>query len=539
MLAVLDCISKAGLTLNKEKCVFNVTSINFLGQLIDSDGVKADTDKSKAINSLAPPTKISELRRFLRMLNQLSKFLPHVAEETKPLRELLSTKNQWKWDSPQEVAFKKLKLLLTSSEILALYNPSLQTIVSADASAYGLGAVLRQRQTNGELRPVAYISRALTKTEQRYAQIEKEALAATWACERFRDYLIGLSFHIETDHKPLVPLLSTKNLDEMPLRVQRFRLRLMRYQYTISHTAGKDLCTADTLSRAPTGVTDTQADKFQEEVASYVNLIIDHLPASQTKMQEIIKEQEQDPVCQQIKSYCQSGWPGRSKIQSMCKPYAAVMCELSVAKGLLLRGHRIVIPLKMQADIIEKLHAGHLGINKCRRRAQQSVWWPGLGKALKERISNCPTCCQHQPIQVEPLIQTEMPKRPWQKVATDLFEWKKSQYLIVVDYYSRYIETAKLSSTNSSDVIRHLKSIFARHGIPEVVMSDNGPQYSSDQFAKFANQYGFKHNTSSPKYPQSNGAAERAVRTIKEMMTKIKPQKEICTWQCWLIDQHL
>ena len=235
------------------------------------------------------------------MVNQLSKFLPHVAEETKPLRELLSTKNQWKWDSPQEVAFKKLKLLLTSSEILALYNPSLQTIVSADASAYGLGAVLRQRQTNGDLRPVAYISRALTEMEQRYAQIEKEALAATWACERFRDYLIGLSFHIETDHKPLVPLLSTKNLDEMPLRVQRFRLRLMRYQYTISHTAGKDLCTADTLSRAPTGVTDTQADKFQKEVASYVNLIIDHLPASQTKMQEIIKEQEQDPVCQQIK----------------------------------------------------------------------------------------------------------------------------------------------------------------------------------------------------------------------------------------------
>ena len=117
-------------------------------------------------------------------------------------------------------------------------------------------------------------------------------------------------------------------------------------------------------------------------------------------------------------------------------------------------------------------------------------------------------------------MPTEMPNRPWERVATDLFEWQKSQYLIVVDYYSRYIEVSKLGSTSSPNVIKHLKSMFARHGIPEVVISDNGPQYSSEQFVEFAEQYGFTHITSSPKYPQSNGAAERAVRTIKEMLTK-------------------
>ena len=237
-------------------------------------------------------------------------------------------------------------------------------------------------------------------------------------------------------------------------------------------------------------------------------------------MQEIRKEQEQDTVCQKLISYCQTGWPDKSNLQGPYKAYAAVMYELSIVQGLLLRGHRIIIPSKMQADIIEKLHAGHQGIAKCRRRAQQSVWWPGLGKTLKERISNCPACCQHKSVQVEPLIPTKMPNRPWERVATDLFEWQKSQYLIVVDYYSRYIEVAKLTSTSSPEVIKHLKSVFARHGIPEVIMSDNGPQYSSEQFTDFADQYGFTHITSSPKYPQSNGAAERAVRTIKELLTK-------------------
>jgi len=119
-----------------------------------------------------------------------------------------------------------------------------------------LGAVLRQRQPDGSLRPIAYASRVLTETEQRYAQIEKEALAVTWACERFQDYLIGTQFRVETDHKPLVLLLSSKALDAVPVRVQRFRLRLMRFRYSISHVPGRELNAADTLSRAPVSEVD-------------------------------------------------------------------------------------------------------------------------------------------------------------------------------------------------------------------------------------------------------------------------------------------
>ena len=118
--------------------------------------------------------------------------------------------------------FREIKSILTTAPVLALFDPTRETVVSADAPCYGLGAVLQQRQPDGTMRPVSYNSRSLTPTEQRYTQIEKEALAFTWGCERFADYLVGLRFTIETDHKPLVPLFSYKNLDELPLRVQRF-----------------------------------------------------------------------------------------------------------------------------------------------------------------------------------------------------------------------------------------------------------------------------------------------------------------------------
>jgi hypothetical protein len=152
------------------------------------------------------------------------------------------------WGHAQQAEMKQITEALSSSEVLALYDPARETILSADASSYGLGAVFRQKQLNGDLRPIAYISRALTETEQRYAQIEKEALATTWACERFQNYLLGMHFSIEIEHKLLVPLLSSKNLNEMPIRVQRFRLRLMKYSYSILHVPGKEPSTADTVT---------------------------------------------------------------------------------------------------------------------------------------------------------------------------------------------------------------------------------------------------------------------------------------------------
>ena len=162
----------------------------------------------------------------------MRKFTPNLADIMRPLQELLVKSRQWIWESTQQQAFEQIKKALVSAPILALFDVSRDTVLSVDASSYGLGAVLLQRQHSGDLQPVVYISRPMTPTEQCYAQIEKEALAFTWACERLSDYLVGMQFHIHTDHKPLVPLFSTKHLEELPVRVQRFRLRMMRFPFT-------------------------------------------------------------------------------------------------------------------------------------------------------------------------------------------------------------------------------------------------------------------------------------------------------------------
>ena len=212
------------------------------------------------------PDNVSELRRFLGMAKQLRKFSPNLATITQPLRELLSKKNSWCWNDEQETPFKATKEELIKPTVLS-FNPTAPTKVSADASSFGIGAVLLQHDTK-QWRPVAFTSRSLSEVDRRYVQIKKEALTTTWACEKFVDYLLGAKFEVETDHKPLMPLLSTTHLNSLPPRVLRFQLEMNRFDYTICHVPGKHLYTADALSRAPTAEPGKNSIAFQNEVGS-------------------------------------------------------------------------------------------------------------------------------------------------------------------------------------------------------------------------------------------------------------------------------
>ena len=517
--SVLNRINTAGATLNPDKCEVSKNCVKFLGHVVDENGITADPEKAQALKHMKAPNNVPQLRRFLGMANQLGKFFPNLAQITQPLRELLKKENAWVWDTPQETAFNEVKRELVAPTTLALYDPAAETKLSADASAYGLGAVLLQK-FHEDWKPVAYASRSLSETERRYAQIEKEALAITWACDKFTMYLQGKFFSVETDHKPLVPLLSTKHLDTLSPRVLRFRLCLDRFHFSIQHIPGKHMYTSDTLSRAPLPNQDGSTLAELAELA--MDTCISNLPASPTTLGNLEQAQNEDPVCSTVIKYCQDHWPAKKNLNEITLPYWEARGQLTLKGNLLLYDKRIVIPATKQQEILAKIHQGHQGIQRCHLRAKHSVWWPGISAQLEKYIANCPECIKNKMLPKEPLTPTPLPQYPWQRIATDLFHLENKTYLITIDYFSRYPEVISLSFTTSKSVILALKTIFSRHGIPETVVSDNGPQYSSEEFKQFAQHYNFSHVTSSPHFPQCNGQAERGVNTVKKLLKNAK-----------------
>ena len=453
--------------------------------------------------------------------SKLRKFSPNLATLAQPLWELLCKNRQWKWEASQESAFTAVKQELATPTVLRLYDPNAETKISADASSCGLGAVLLQKNDSADSwKPVAYSSRTLTEPERHYTQIEKEALATTWVCEKFVDYILGKRIWIETDHKPLVPLFSTKNLDQMPLRVLRFRLRLNRFDFSIHHTPGKDLHLADTLSRAPVFPPGNNSIAFVQDVESFVQIVIAALPARVDRLQQYRDAQTTDAVRSKLKTYCITGWPEKRQLPSEMKPYWSHQGELTIVDNLLLCDHRIVVPVTLQAQTLDKIHQGHQGIQRCQARAKKAVWWLQISNHIQNMIQSCPECVQHSTPPREPMISSTLPEYPWQKVGSDLFYFQGTTYLLIVNYYSRYPEITKLSSTTSDSIVRALRSIFSRLRIPEVLISDNRPQYASGAMKDFAKSYGFEHIISSPRYPRDNALAERTVKTVKALLKK-------------------
>ena len=243
---------------------------------------------------------------------------------------------------------------------------------------------------------------------------------------------------------------------------------------------------------------------------------------SDEKLEEVQRETEVDEDLQALRDIILIGWPGtKSQVPLALHEYWNFRDELTYVNGIVLKGTRVVVPKSMRKEMLNRIYSGHLGIEKCKSRARDVLYWPRMNSEIHDLVSKCSICLEnHSSQQKEPMIPHEIPRTPWEIVGTDLFSFKGREYLVIVDYYSRYPEIALLKNSTSKEVIMHCKSIFSRHGIPLCVKSDNGPCYASAEFNEFAKSYGFSHVTTCPRYPQSNGQAERAVQTIKNILQK-------------------
>jgi hypothetical protein len=479
-----------------------------MGHRVTANGLQVDPGKIEAITTMAPPTDLGELLRFRGMVNYVGKFMPNLSTVMQPLHNLSKKDVPWNWSESEDGAFEKVKVMICQTPVLAFYDPNKELTVENDACEYGIGSVLRQ-----EDRPVAYASRSLSEAERRYAQIEKEMLAAVYGLEKFHHYTYGREVQVVTDHKPLVAI-SNKPLSKAPKRLQSLLLRAKNYNTSITYKPGTDIPVADALSRAP------MSKPASEEVINSIGM---HRLRDK-RLDEIRRATTEDSTLTSLGKVITEGWPDdRHGLPGDILPYFNYRDEMTVQDGIIYRADRVVIPKSLRAEMKEKVHAGHLGINSCLRRARDLIFWPGMSDQIRQYVENCGTCAEDAAKQPkETPIVTEIPARPWQKIASDLFSFGGYEYMVTVDYHSNFFEVDRLRDQTSETVIRHLKAHLARHGIADKLVTDNGTQYMSASFRSFRKEWGFEHETISPGNSQANGAAEAAVKIAKRMMRRAK-----------------
>lgn len=511
--AFLERARERNLRLNAGKMKLKLTEVPYIGHILTRSGLRVDPTKVEAIVRMPVPEDVKAVQRLLGTVNYLAKFVPHLSAILEPLRHLVNKEIEWSWLHIHEQAFNEMKRALTTTPVLQYYDVTKAVCIQCDASDSGLGAGLLQDGL-----PVVYASRALTATERNYAQIEKELLAIVFACERFDQYIYGReNVSVQSDHKPLEAIFR-KPLVTAPKRLQRMMLRLQRYTLDVTYTRGIDMHIADTLSRAYIpGEPSVHAVNIAE---------IDMtkgLSVSPSRLKELQAATGEDRVLQKLIRVTVDGWPSQKSDTDLdLRAYYSVRHELTVQDGLLFKDSRIVVPARLRKDIISSIHRSHQGIQGCIRIAKDTVYWPLMNQQIADYVSQCSVCNSHRPDQCkEPMLPHDVPGRPWAKVGADLFELHGQHYLVLVDYYSNFFELMRLtSSTRAKCVIDAMRSQFARHGSPELLMSDNGPQFSCGEFQEFAKKWDIEHITSSPRYAQSNGQVERAVGTVKNLVKK-------------------
>ncbi|UYV66520.1 K02A2.6-like [Cordylochernes scorpioides] len=482
---VLKIARENGLKFDKTKNAANATICEIPGHIVSTEGIRPLESKVKAILDMPRPQDKKDLQRFLGMVTYLAKFLPNLSDKTANMRLLLRKNEPWVWNDLRDRDYRDLKLQLTSAPCLRHFDPKLDIEITTDASSNGLGA---QQGV-----PITYSSTALSAAQKKYSQIEKELLAVYFGCKRNHLYLYGRKFTAFTDHKPLLTIMKKPMVDLSP-RLQRLVLQLQHYDFDLKYIPGKKLYTADALSR--------------DYIANNL-FITPEIEISQNNkiLMILLKQLITTLYCKRLKNYIENGWPIHKKTMNpLVKPFWDIKEELFEWEGLLCRGVKLVIPKKRRNHILSLLHKAHRGINSTLSLARSTFYWPGMCQEVEEFVKKCRICQKYSRNNTkEPLIPHE----------TGQLSISKNR-----NYYTKYPEVNK-----SRNVIEKLKEVFARCGVPEIMMTDNGPPFQSTEMMEFAKEWNVTHTTSSPRFPQSNGMIERTIQTLKSTIIKCQQSK--------------
>lgn len=483
-----------------------------MGFIVNGKGIHKTKDKVNAVQSAKVPENVKELQSFLGLITFYGNFIQNLATIAHPLYNMLNKDVKWNWTKECQKSFERIKAEVTSPTFLVHYQMDLPVKLVCDASNIGLGAVLAHVMPDGTEKPIAFASRVLNKAERNYSQIEKEALALVYGVKKFHMYPYGRKkFTLVTDHEPLLMTLDPKaSLPALvAARLQRWAIILAAYDYNIEYRPTSKMGNADTLSRLP-------VDKPEEHDESILLISAYNLPVT---IKEIAQGTKKDPVFMKV---VQSLTTGRDICVDdvNCKPYKEIRNELSVTQDCILRGSRVVIPNALRSRVLSEIHADHQGIVRSKSIARTYVWWPGVDRDIENLVKKCMNCAlqQNNPKQTR-MHPWELPRYPWQCVHIDFAgPFLGYSYLILVDAYSKWPEVIPVQTTSSVVTIKSLMQIFATHGLPERIVTDNGPQFTSKEFKEFLNVNGIQHTLSATYHPSTNGEAERFVQTFKHNM---------------------
>ncbi|XP_045462448.1 uncharacterized protein K02A2.6-like isoform X1 [Harmonia axyridis] len=357
---------------------------------------------------------------------------------------------------------------------------------------------------DGSDRPLAYASRVLKTAEKRYAQIEREGLAIIFGLSKFNQDLYGNHFYLETDNKALTYVFNpSKGIPEFSAnRVRRWATILANYNYQISYVKSS-LNKADFLSRLPV---DNPDENWADVDPNYIYYF-----SNVTK---------QDKILSKILNFVKDGrWPSYAYKENDYKYFASKRFELSIESNALLWNHRVIVPTKLRSKLLNKLHESHLGIVKMKSTARSYFWWPKIDRDIENYIKNCESCKMNQPNPPRSVLSPwPWPEKPWQRIHLDFAgPLRNTMYLIIVDAHSKWLEVLTMKSTTSEMT----RETFARFGLPEVVVSDQGTQFKSNQFQTFLAKNGIIYIDGPARHAQSNGQAESSVKVIKTALKKL------------------